>query len=99
MRNAGSAALTMLHCSYDGPVPAALRDAARNGGSDALHRLLALAESRALDHRAAGCRAAACLARLAALGRRDPTAPAAEAADLAVVRATGLALRRQHCAG
>lgn len=90
MRNADAAVLSSLHRRYDGPVPAALREAARNGGSGTLQQVLVLAESRALDHRAAGCRAAACLAR-----DHKPDS----ASTLRDIRAAAIALRQAPFAG
>jgi hypothetical protein len=91
-----AAVLSSLHRRYDGPVPAALRDAARNGGSEALRQVLALAESRALDRRAAGCRAAACRARDHG---QTPAATLHPASTLRDIRAAAIALRQAPSAG
>jgi len=91
-----AAVLSSLHRRYDGPVPAALRDAARNGGAETLRHVLALAESRALDRRAAGCRAAACRARDPGQSSAATPHPASALRD---IRAAAIALRQAHSAG
>jgi hypothetical protein len=76
------AAFAALHLGRDGPLPAALRAAAWNGGAARLGELRIFAESRHLDGRAARC-------RIALAGG----AGAAVARELAAIRVAGLALR------
>ncbi len=79
-----SVALAALHLGHDGPLPAALRDAVRNGGAPSLGALRAAAESRHLDRRAGVCRIA-----LAVNRQRGTPVPAALFTELAAIRAAG----------
>ena len=88
-----SAALAALHLGRDGPLPAALREAARNGGAASLAALRGAAESRHLDRRAGACRI-----ELAASRHRGTPVPAVLFAELAAIRAAGLALRAARSA-
>jgi len=88
MSDGSSAALAALHLGHDGPVPTALRDAVRNGGAASLGALGHAAEGRHLDRRAGVCR----IELLANRQRRTPV-PAVLLAELAAIRAAGLALR------
>jgi hypothetical protein len=88
MSDGPSAALAALHLGHDGPLPAALRDAVRNGGAAALGALRGAAECRHLDRRAGAC-------RIALATDRHCGAPASAVLrdELAAIRAAGLALR------